>query len=226
MELRLEGGAAGRLAEALRRGGRRARPAAAPSEAHSDARPSEGNWAALLLLMRFPWAPADAATRALPAACRQAAGSAILDALLAAGADVTSRNDGELPCVEAARGGDAETIRWLLEHGADVDEADRFANTPLAAACLYGHTRAAAEVVAAGADLHKPGNAAGWCPLAIAADAGRADCVEVLLAAGVRAGAQDRTGRSPAERAKESGHERLAQRLRALQAEEGATAMR
>merc|ERR1719247_835064 len=89
-----------------------------------------GNWAALLLLMRFPWAPADAATRALPAACRQAAGSAILDALLAAGADVTSRNDGELPCVEAARGGDAETIRWLLEHGADVDEADRFANTP------------------------------------------------------------------------------------------------
>ena len=87
---------------------------------------------------------------------------------------------------------------------------------------MYGHTLAAAELVAAGADLHKPWNAAGWCALAIAADAGRAECVEVLLSAGAKAGAQDRTGRSPAERAEERGHDRLARRLNAAQAEEGA----
>jgi hypothetical protein len=64
----------------------------------------------------------------------------------------------------AARYGYLEVLRLLLDHGAEVDVDDFFANTALHEALNHGQAEAAAILIAAGADINRarnqPGNPA------------------------------------------------------------------
>jgi hypothetical protein len=64
----------------------------------------------------------------------------------------------------AARYGYLDVLRLLLDHGAEVDIEDFFANTPLHEALNHGQAEAAAILIAAGADVNRarnqPGNPA------------------------------------------------------------------
>ncbi len=64
----------------------------------------------------------------------------------------------------AARYGYLDVLRLLLDHGAQVDVEDFFANTPLHEALNYGQAEAAAILIAADADVNRardqPGNPA------------------------------------------------------------------
>eukprot|EP00793_Prasinoderma_coloniale_P000776 PRCOL_00003926-RA len=168
------------------------------------------NWEAVVCLAGFPWAPDGAATRALCAACRGGAGAGVLRALQLRGAEPGSRNDGELCLVEGARAGDAAAVAWLIAQGVDLDARDRFANSALAAAATRRHGHIVEILLEAGADFVGEGNHAGWTVTAIAADAGADSAVRALLAAGADPGTRDRSGRTPAERARERGHAELA----------------
>lgn len=196
------------------------------------------NWEAVVCLAGFPWAPDGAATRALCAACRGGAGAGVLRALQLRGAEPDSRNDGELCLVEGARAGDAAAVAWLIAQGVDLDARDRFANSALAAAATRRHGHIVEILLEAGADFVGEGNHAGWTVTAIAAgaswfgrqharstvarctgadlraraaaDAGADSAVRALLAAGADPGTRDRSGRTPAERARERGHAELA----------------
>lgn len=52
----------------------------------------------------------------------------------------------------AARGGDVETVNWLIKQGEDVNARDRFGGTPLLLAVENNHIRVVHALLAAGAD--------------------------------------------------------------------------
>src|SRR5436190_1204165 len=93
-------------------------------------------------------------------------------ALLAAGADPNiAQTPGEVgpggsggftPLLFAARVGDVESLRLLVEHGADVNEVGADGSSPLIVATLRGHVPAAIFLLSKGADAnaHGPGYAA------------------------------------------------------------------
>ena len=86
-----------------------------------------------------------------PDAMRRAAelhGIAALALLLDLGYDVNARGQWQTTALhEAALRGDAETCRWLVEHGADrTAEDERFSSTPSGWAAHAGHRELAAEL--------------------------------------------------------------------------------
>jgi ankyrin repeat protein len=70
--------------------------------------------------------------------CAAVAGSVqVFQYLVEARCDVNARNKKqETALLRAAELGHLESVTWLLRHGALVDEADKFGNTPLMG-CLY-----------------------------------------------------------------------------------------
>lgn len=93
-----------------------------------------------------------------------------------------------------ARGGAAEAVAFLAARGAGVDAPDRSGMSPLMYACRSGRGPTAAALVRAGADVAAVDDngatalhIAYWYP----------EIVELLLSAGARADATDRSGREP-----------------------------
>jgi uncharacterized protein len=76
---------------------------------------------------------------------------------------------GLTPLVFAAREGDIETARALLEAGADVDQQTTYGWTPLLTAVNNRNYRLAALLIEHGADVNLS-NAGGWTPLYLATD--------------------------------------------------------
>ena len=64
----------------------------------------------------------------------------------------------------AAKSGDINAVRTLLDKGADVNEKDGVGGTPLFWAVREGHTELAKLLIERGADVNKRDNA-GWGPL-------------------------------------------------------------
>src|SRR5215472_565842 len=74
-----------------------------------------------------------------------------------------------------------DQIKWLLGHGANVNEPDEEGNTPLMLAVRVGiYPDYVQNLLDHGADLHAR-NKSGNTPLMIALDYGSLDSVEVLL---------------------------------------------
>jgi ankyrin repeat protein len=85
--------------------------------------------------------------------------------------EVTLRGEGGglTALVFAAREGDREAVRLLLDAGADVDQTTEYGWSPLLAAVHNRRYRLAVDLLARGADPNVA-NAGGWTPLYIATD--------------------------------------------------------
>ena len=118
--------------------------------------------------------------RALAAACT-AGHAAVVQMLLAAGADVHASGDEAL--LSASVQGHAAVVRLLLAAGADVHFAD---DRALRSASAYGEADAVAALLAAGANVHAKDDDA----LVVAVAIGHAETVARLVASGadVRSG--------------------------------------
>ena len=64
----------------------------------------------------------------------------------------SGNGDDETALHVAARGGDTDTVNWLIARGEDVNARDRFGGTPLLVAVEYNHVRVVKTLLAAGAD--------------------------------------------------------------------------
>lgn len=120
----------------------------------------------------------------------------------------------------AARNDRADAISLLASRGVSI-EADVYRGTPLAWASACGALDAAARLIALGADpdgrtsFGGPGHGEGATPLHLAAEGGRHDMVELLLASGADRAVRDRLHRAtPAEWAEHAGQPEAAARLR------------
>jgi protein arginine N-methyltransferase 2 len=93
-------------------------------------------------------------------------------------------DQGEKLC-EAARSGDSDKLRALIETGADVSYFDGQGLTPLMHAAKHGHAHAVKTLLEAGA----PWNALSPSNLSagdFAMEAGHQDAFDILLSAGTR----------------------------------------
>ncbi len=132
--------------------------------------------------------------------------AALLDALAAAGADLSVRLEGRPLLIEAARSGKASSAAWLLDHGADVQERTR-CDTPcegqgrtalheaIAAKSEPGQGDVIALLLARGAELEAV-DANGQTALHLSA-AGGVDIAWVLCRHGALGASRDAQGRTP-----------------------------
>lgn len=93
-------------------------------------------------------------------------------------------DEGEKLC-EAARSGDSDKLRTLIETGADVSYFDGQGHTPLMHAAKHGHAHAVKTLLEAGA----PWNALSPSNLSagdFAMEAAHQDAFDILLSAGTR----------------------------------------
>jgi len=84
---------------------------------------------------------------------------------------------------DAAKAGDLEQVRILVDQGMDIDRPGRNAETPLLVASLEGHTAVVEWLLAHNADIYAR-NHGGFTPLHAAAYGGHKDIAELLIAAG------------------------------------------
>jgi len=86
----------------------------------------------------------------------------------------------QTPLYVASENGHVDTVEWLLESGANVDQADEQQCTPLYIACLHGHDAVISKLIECGADVNKP-DQDGWTPLHTTCCNGHTDIVRTLL---------------------------------------------
>jgi hypothetical protein len=96
----------------------------------------------------------------------------------------------------AAEEGLGETVRALLEAGAEVDHADNLGGTALYGAACHGHVEALQALLAAGAEVDHADNN-GWTALGAAACNGKVDAVRALLAVGAEVDHVSNSGCTP-----------------------------
>ena len=111
----------------------------------------------------------------------------------------------EASVADAAMGGDLETLRALVEQGADVNARFGDGMTGLHWAARQGNAQIAEFLIGAGADLEATTRIGAHTPLHVASSAGRASVVTALLTAGADANARTTTGATPLHFAAASG---------------------
>ncbi len=95
----------------------------------------------------------------------------------------------------AARTGDLEQVKKLVEGGADVNVRDKEGATPLLWSLAMSKREVATYLIAHGADVKA--SAGGVTPLHIAAALGMQDIAELLIAKGADVNAREDAGRTP-----------------------------
>ena len=123
----------------------------------------------------------DAAVGARTATVRQLHGTGMLSTTSPAGAEFFNTG-GFTPLLFAARSGDRESARLLLDAGADLHETAADGNTPLVVATMSGHRRLAEFLLERGAD--PDANAAGYAALHAAVLRSEPELAKGLLARG------------------------------------------
>lgn len=115
----------------------------------------------------------------------------------------------------AARNGSTKAMEWLVQHGARTDK-DVYRGTPLIWAAWRGRDEAVRWLLAAGAGVNQratfggPSHGQGVTALHMAAEAGRATTVDILLDAGAdRSLTDDLYNSTPAGWADHGGHPEL-----------------
>jgi ankyrin repeat protein len=159
---------------------------------------------------------------ALSVACENG-NNAIVEALLAAGADANTRQrGGESVLMIAARTGNKPSVEALLNRGADLNSKDRHGQTAIMWAAAEGHAPVVDLLLKKGADFKTPLDG-GFTPLFFAIRGGHEDVIDLLLKAGAdvneamqpkrRAGRGPQPGMTPLLMAVENGHFELALKL-------------
>ena len=95
------------------------------------------------------------------------------------------RQDVNSELLEAAKNGQTERVRGLLDAGADVDTQNDDGFTALKWAVVRGHTGTVQALLDAGADVDIR-DKRGQTPLMIAAEEGQTRVIELLKAAGAK----------------------------------------
>jgi ankyrin repeat protein len=117
------------------------------------------------------------------------------------------------PLHDAARAGDLEKVRALIDEGAAIDEPSSRGETPLILATLAGQKEVIELLIEKGAAIDGR-NAGGFTPLHAAAYAGDAAIAELLLAKGADVNdAQNKAGVTPLFPAIEEDHKEVAELL-------------
>lgn len=104
--------------------------------------------------------------------------------------------DGAILVVAVRGSGDVELVRWLVERGAPVDQADSAGRSPLSWACGKRRSNVLSFLLKAGASIEQP-DQLGRTPLHYAVFSGDAAVVAKLVDAGARVDVQDRLGTTP-----------------------------
>ncbi len=131
----------------------------------------------------------------------------------------------EPPLIEAAKGGDWQAVRVLLDQGADASAAAPDGATALHWASYWDDVETAELLIGAGGDVNAA-NDLGATPLWIAALNGSADMVRSLLEAGGDPNAALLSGESPVMTASRTGNPQVVERLLAAGADPNARAVR
>ena len=124
---------------------------------------------------------------------------AVLNALLAAGADIEATDDaGWTPLLEAARSGHEQAVQTLLEAGVDAEGRGHEAteNTPLLWAAMEGHPGVARRLLEHGVSPDTA-NRSGVTPLMHAAFRDDRALAQLLLEHDASVDRENRDGRSP-----------------------------
>ena len=109
------------------------------------------------------------------------------------------------PLISAANKGDVQTVRRLLDTGANVHEKDIQGRTPLMRATENGHTHVVKTLLERGANPNQT-SASGTPPLWWAAWKGHIEIARLLLDAGARPDIIDRDGDTALKEAAENCH--------------------
>lgn len=120
-----------------------------------------------------------------------------VERLLNAGADRARKSPQGLNALHWAaegRGGNAQTLRVLVEAGMAIESRAADGSTPLIIAALNGRAEQVAELIALGADVNAS-NSWGLTPLMAAASEGTPDVLSPLLDASANPDAKDQAGR-------------------------------
>lgn len=134
----------------------------------------------------------------------EAATESTIKGCLAAGADVTARDDlRQTPLHFAAWHGSPESVEALLAAGAAANARNEVGDTPLHVAAVSGDPQAVKALLAADADPDAR-NEDGHTPLHRAALDARLGALKALIAAGAEVRARDRHGDSPLHLAAEN----------------------
>lgn len=104
---------------------------------------------------------------------------------------------GVLPLIAASSAGQAETVKILLDHGAQVDAMDKTERTALIAASVEGHVEVLKILLALGADVDLKGKSDEKSALNAASTKGKVESVEILLNYGAQVDSEDINGWTP-----------------------------
>jgi hypothetical protein len=124
--------------------------------------------------------------------------------------------------VSAAREGEAESVRALLRHGAQVNAKDDSGATALLAAASNGHGETVQLLISAGADVNARNNIGRTALLSAAANR-YAEIVRTLMKAGADVNAKDEDGKTALLLAASAGHAEITQLLIQAEADVNAT---
>ena len=139
-----------------------------------------------------------------------------LEKMLESGFDLEREinKEGWRPLMFAAAEGRLQTVRLLLELGANVNATNDLGRTALMFASIYGYEEIAAVLLDVGADPNiVPTDDSGWPALIAAAEGGHLSVVQRLLEAGADPFMRDKTGATALHHATEHGHEDVVRAL-------------
>ena len=100
--------------------------------------------------------------------------------ILLSGVDVNGQKQGVTPAFVACENGHAECLSLLIDHGAQLDNANNEGATPAHIACQNGHAECLSLLINHGAQLDKAKNT-GVTPAHIACQNGHAECLSLLI---------------------------------------------
>ena len=115
-------------------------------------------------------------------------------------------------CV-AAEYGHLDIIRYIVEHGADMEKADNYGWTPIITASWKGHLEVVHYLLEQGANRDKANNR-GYTSLHWAARFGHLETAKLLMVYGADLNARTDRGELPIDLADEEEHEEVAQAIR------------
>lgn len=113
-------------------------------------------------------------------------------------------NAGETPLTAAAKFGRTEVVRYLLAHGAKINQQDGFGGTAIINACFSGDLSLVELLVKEGGDPVMIGNSG--TAMHMAAALGHVPIMEFLLKSGLAVDIPDKKGRSPLYAASRNGN--------------------
>ncbi|KAK3941300.1 hypothetical protein QBC46DRAFT_448750 [Diplogelasinospora grovesii] len=140
--------------------------------------------------------------------------NAICQILRDKGADVNKLSHGENPINSAARNGNLDDVKFLLNQGVNPSIRDNISLTPLHWAAKCGHVECVRLLLDAKADVNAA-NSRDQTPLHLAAENGHVECVRLLLDAGADVSAANYWDETPLDIVMNRGNTAIEQILRA-----------